>query len=114
MILVSFYQGSGELGMVVEGHAAAAPRGQDLICAAATTLAYTAAQAVQLLHHRGKLGKKPEICLKEGNARIRAAPRSEGTWEVTHSFWVVQAGFLLLEHHYPEHVKVLEALEFAD
>ena len=65
MITAKFYlkPSNGSIHMTLKGHAKAAPYGEDLICASATMLAYTVAQAVQFMHEQGKLKKKPKICL---------------------------------------------------
>ena len=93
--------------MTLKGHARAAPKGQDLVCASATTLAYTVAQAVQFFHEQGGiLSRKPKIDIREGNATVIATPTEEGYAEVLHAFWVVQCGIHLLAHNYPNHVEL--------
>ena len=49
MIHTHFFQKNGTVCMEMQGHAMTAPKGADLVCAAATTVAYTLAQAVQFL-----------------------------------------------------------------
>ena len=51
MITAKFYlkPSNGSIHMTLKGHAKAAPYGEDLICASATMLAYTVAQAVQFM-----------------------------------------------------------------
>lgn len=92
----------GLLGLSVCGHAAAAPRGEDLICGAVTTLAYTLAQAVSL--QQDQLQCPPEISLEEGEAVIAALPKPEAQAQVQHTFWVVQMGLRMLAHNYPQHI----------
>ena len=108
MITVRFYQkpSNGSIHMTLKGHAQAAPKGEDLVCASATMLAYTVAQAVQFMHEQGKLKKKPKISLKEGNATIIATPTEDGYAEALHTFWVAQCGIHVLQHNYPQHVKL--------
>ena len=61
MITARFYRkpSNGSIHMTLKGHADAAPKGEDLICASATMLAYTVAQAVQFMFENNKLKKKP-------------------------------------------------------
>ena len=108
MIFARFYQkpSNGSIHMTLKGHAEAAPKGEDLICSAATMMAYTVAQAVQFMMEQGKLKKKPKISLKEGSATIVVTPREEDYAEALHTFWVAQCGIHLLAHNYPQNVKL--------
>ena len=108
MITARFYQkpSNGSIHMTLKGHAEAAPKGEDLICASATMLAYTVAQAVQFMYEQGKLTKKPKISLREGNATIIATPTEDGYAEALHTFWVAQCGIHVLAHNYPQNVKM--------
>ena len=92
--------------MTIKGHADAAPKGEDLICASATMLAYTVAQAVQFMHESKKLKKKPKIHIKDGEATIIATPKEEAYAETLHTFWVAQCGVHVLAHNYPQNVKL--------
>jgi uncharacterized protein YsxB (DUF464 family) len=106
MIRAKFYTKDESIHMTLKGHAASAPYGEDLICSAATMLAYTVAQAVQFMMEQGKLKKKPKISLKEGSATIVVTPREEDYAEALHTFWVAQCGIHLLAHNYPQNVKL--------
>lgn len=106
MIKAKFYQKpeNGSIHMELKGHAQSAPIGEDLICSAATMLAYTVAQAVQFMYEQGKLTRKPKISLNEGRAVIVATPKEEDYAEALHTFWVAQCGIHVLRHNYPGHV----------
>lgn len=108
MITVKFYQkpGDGSIHMTLKGHSGAAPRGQDLVCAAATMLAYTAAQAVQFLHEQDKLVKKPKISIRDGYAVVIATPKEDAYPETLCAFWVAQCGAHVLAHNYPQQVRL--------
>ena len=113
MITARFYQkpSNGSIHMTLKGHADAAPKGEDLVCSAATMLAYTVAQAVQFMYEQDKLKKKPKIHIKDGEATIIATPTEDGFAEALHTFWVAQCGVHVLAHNYPgnvtlEHLKV--------
>ena len=108
MITVRFYQkpSNGSIHMTMKGHANAAPKGEDLVCASATMLAYTVAQAVKFLDEQGMLKKKPKISLKEGSATIIATPTEDGYAPVLHTFWVAQCGIHVLQHNYPQNVQL--------
>ena len=108
MITAKFYlkPSNGSIHMTMKGHAEAAPKGEDLVCASATMLAYTVAQAVQFMHEQGKLKKKPKISLREGNATIIVTPNEDDYAEALHTFWVAQCGIHVLAHNYPQNVKL--------
>ena len=106
MIRAKFYTKNDSIHMSLKGHAGAAPIGEDLICAGATMMAYTVAQAVQFMQDFGKLKKRPKISLNEGNADIVVTPREKDYAEALHTFYVAQCGIHLLAHNYPEHVKL--------
>ena len=108
MITAKFYQktANGSIHMMLKGHADAAPKGEDLVCSAATMVAYTAAQAVQFMFEQGRLKKKPKIHIKDGEAIIIATPTEDGYAEALHTFWVAQCGIHVLAHNYPQNVKL--------
>lgn len=108
MIDCRFYikRDNGSIHMTIRGHAKTAPSGQDLVCASATMLAYTVAQAVQFMFEQGKLKRKPKIDIKEGDATVIATPMDDEYAEALHTFYVAQCGAHVLAHNYPQHVKL--------
>lgn len=94
----------GALGLSVCGHAGAAVRGADPVCAGVTALCYTLAQA--LSDQRQLLREDPHICLLPGKGEIQARPKEEGAAAVEHTFRVVWTGLRLLSHNYPEYIKI--------
>ena len=108
MITARFYQkpSNGSIHMTLKGHANAAPKGADLICAAATQMAYTVAQVAQFYYEDGKLTQKPKIRIREGDAVVIATPTEDSYAEVLHAFWVAQAGIHVLTRNYPQYVKL--------
>ncbi|MBE6924420.1 MAG: ribosomal-processing cysteine protease Prp [Ruminococcaceae bacterium] len=107
MIFAKFdTRSDGSIRLVMKGHAGAAPKGEDLVCAGATTLAYTAAQAVLTLQEQGKLTRKPKMALSEGNALIIATPTQEGRQELEQAIGVVGLGLEMLSHNYPHCIRL--------
>jgi uncharacterized protein YsxB (DUF464 family) len=92
--------------MSVKGHAGTAPKGADLVCASATMLVYTVAQAMTFMHEQGYLEAKPHIKIREGKAVVSAIPKDEYSAEVLHTFWVAQCGGHVLAKNYPEAVSL--------
>lgn len=108
MITARFYQkpSNGSIHMTLKGHANNAPEGEDLVCAHATAVAYTVAQAIQFYHEQGKLKKKPKISIKKGDVTVIATPTEDGYAEILHTFWVGQCGIYVLAHNYPQNVEL--------
>lgn len=111
MIKVRFYRKvDGSVHMTMKGHAGAGPAGEDLVCAAATTLSYTAAQAVQFLYEQDMLAREPKIEIRDGDAVVIATPTRDSFAEVLHTFWVVQCGAHILACNYPRNVELEQFL----
>lgn len=95
---------SGSITMKLSGHAEQAKKGEDIVCAAASILAYTVAQTLQFMYEQGDLQKKPHIKLNEGDTVIVAKPKADTYAEALHTFFVAQVGYHLLAHNYPKYV----------
>ena len=90
------------VGMEVQGRFEEATKNTVRLDAGTVTLVYTLAQAVQLLSEQGLLAERPEIRICDGYANIMAKPKNDAMSEVLMSFWVVQSGFYILEHNFPQ------------
>lgn len=90
--------------LTLQGHAGAAPHGQDLVCAAVTGLVYALAQRMTELE--GAFEEVPVIRLEPGDAQISVVPKREYAAEVTAAFRLVETGLSLLQTHYPEQIQI--------
>ena len=108
MVKIHFWQekDKGSIHMKVKGHANYAPKGEDLVCSAATMLVYTVAQALSFMYEQGQLEEKPHIKIVEGKAVVVARPKEDYFAEVLHTFWVAQCGAHVLAKNYPEYVSL--------
>lgn len=108
MIKIHFWQekDKGSVHMKVKGHANVAPKGEDLVCASATMLVYTVAQAMMFMYEQGQLEEKPRIRIREGKAIVVAKPKEDYLAEVLHTFWVAQCGAHTLARNYPDAVSL--------
>ena len=106
MVKAEFFtnKDSGSITLKLTGHAGQAKSGEDIVCASASILGYTVAQAVQFMYEEGKLKKKPNLKLEKGDSLIVAKPKEEDYAECLHIFFVAQVGFHLLAHNYPKYV----------
>lgn len=115
MIRIQFFQKpeKGTLCLTMGGHSGTAPRGQDLICGAATMVCYTVAQALKFFQQDGKLKRPPKIRIRDGKATIIATPTEAGYAQVLNAFWVAQCGAMVLANNYPEHI-ALDCIRIKD
>ena len=101
MIQAVYYRKYNRL--TVKGHAKSAEPGRDLICAAASALAYTLAANVANMADNGQV-REPVMNMNEGDTEISCRPRHNLKATVTLVFDTVCAGFDLLAHQYPEYI----------
>ena len=106
MITASFSRDKDSITLRLKGHAGMAKKGEDIICASASILAYTVAQSLQFLYEEGGLEKRPLIRLDSGDAEITATPKHTSYKEALHIFFVAQVGYHLLAHNYPQYVEL--------
>lgn len=106
MIQVTIGDRDGTLWLSMEGHAGAAPKGQDIVCAAATMLMYTAAQAALDMGSRGELQRPPSVKLDEGNACAAFWPKKEALEKGRLVLDVIRRGLEVLGRRYPENVAI--------
>ena len=106
MIEVSFNREHEAISLKLSGHAGGGLKGHDIVCAAASILAYTIAQIVNVAYMKEGLKERPIVHMKEGNVLIRAKPKKEKNKEMEQAFLVAQTGYELLMHNYPDCVHV--------
>lgn len=86
--------------VIVKGHAGTAPKGEDLVCAAASILVYALAgleKLEQLGEHKARINS--------GYSMVRTEPLP-GLWpNVVTAYDAVCNGFAILQKQYPEAVK---------
>ena len=90
--------------LTIQGHAGAAPYGQNLVCAAVSALVYALAQ--RLTEQEGAFERPPVIRLEPGSAEITAFPSADYAVRVQEDFRLIQSGLCLMETHYPEQLKI--------
>lgn len=94
--------------LTVKGHAGQANLGQDIVCSAASILAYTVAQIVTAMESNGDFTKSPVVELADGNAIIDFTCKDDDTFaEAIRMTFFAQTGYRLLEANYPDYVKLI-------
>lgn len=91
-----------ETCLTIKGHAQSAPKGEDLICAAASILAYTAIAAVQDNDEK----YLPSITQHDGEMRISCNPSSSYITPCRRVLDTIYTGYEILANEYPDHVRV--------
>lgn len=104
MLRIEMARYGGTYILRLEGHAGQADVGQDVVCAAASILCYTAAQTALDLYDAGKLRKKPRVDVEAGDSTVTICPKRDKVAEVLIALRTIETGFALLAHHYPEYV----------
>ena len=106
MLTVKIYEDVQSLCLSMAGHAGVGQKGTDIVCAAASVLAYTAAAEMLQLHGQALLHTPPVIRLISGAARVEA----ENCRQSQAAFSVIATGFRLLAAQYPNNVKLEERI----
>lgn len=110
MVTVEYAHSEKAHCIQVYGHARSAPKGEDLVCCAASTLIYTAAQSALDLYEQGALRQFPDTILDSGNAQVAALALPETIEKVAQMFRTVATGFDMLARQYPEYLVYRETV----
>ena len=103
MIRVTQTDDGKTLALAVTGHAGKGPKGEDIVCAAATMLAYTLAQNVS--KYRLGLKGRPKIQMKEGDIIVRCRPKDRHRNQLRLVYETIGEGYRLLSFNYPDAVE---------
>ena len=105
---VSIDRDKREFSLSVKGHAGQAEAGQDIVCASASILAYTAAQIVLLADKDGELAETPTVDLESGDATISCRAKDDDIFvNMSHIIYTIAIGYRLLVEKYPQYVKLI-------
>ena len=101
MISVHIDIGEHRVELEMTGHSGMMPRGQDIVCSAASVLGWTAAQTLKEMQARGKVQEfKAEF--EPGRTYVEAETEDR---DARTAMRTIQRGYDLMRHRYPEHVK---------
>ena len=103
MISACIYTAGNVLSLELEGHAACAPAGHDLVCAAVSTLAFA---MDAYLDKEGLSVMRQETVLKPGRAKISVATVTQEEQRLRGVFEFAEAFLTLLEESYPENIEL--------
>ena len=107
MVVVRYWNGEdGSRNLRMQGHAGAAPKGQDLVCAGASTLALTLGKAATLMEEEELLAHPALVRLEAGDTAISVLPRREWASSADAIFWTILLGLSRLAQAYPQYVQL--------
>lgn len=89
----------------MNGHARSAECGKDIVCAAASMLLFTLAEALNGLERSGVV-ERSTFAIDNGSARISWTAAKGREAECVAACKAVCGGFRILAERYPRHVKV--------
>lgn len=100
---ISYNHELWECSLKVEGHAGYDEEGKDIVCASASILAYTLAQMLSYFGER----VEADVNLEIGNTTILCKCKDyRGFVKTVHAFNFAETGYQLLEHNYPQYVRL--------
>lgn len=105
MINITYRCEDGALTIRMRGHSGAAPKGDDLVCAACTALAYTLAQAV--FDASEHMEQPPAVELRDGFGKISCRPKTIYLPGMMAIYQAIYRGFEVLATSYPQHITVI-------
>jgi len=107
MVIVQYWNGEdGSRNLQMQGHAGSAPRGQNLVCAAASTLALTLSRAAARMEAEEMLERPAQVKLEVGDTAISVLPREDWVAVVDIVFWTILLGLSRLAQVYPQYVQL--------
>lgn len=89
--------------LTVEGHADSAPKGEDLVCSAASILVHTLSANVGNMVNAG-IAVNPETDIRDGYAKIRCRAVRGHENTVASIFQAVCVGFEILADKFPDYI----------
>jgi uncharacterized protein YsxB (DUF464 family) len=100
MIHITFVPQSFEL--TVDGHAGHGKKGEDIVCAAISTLFYTLGEA---LYQSEDMMLSPLVFEdKDGKGYIKCSPKEEYAGNIVRTYWSILVGMELVANNYPDNV----------
>lgn len=90
----------------LSGHAGAAEKGRDIVCAAASILAYAASGCAESLYADGHLAEPPICSIEAGDTTISVIAKDEDGYRTARTaLMAVEIGFFYVAAAAPDHVQ---------
>ena len=89
----------------VTGHAEHGKKGEDIVCAAISTLFYSLGEA--LYNTRYMMAEEIDFSDEDGNGHLSCKPKAEYEGNVSLMYWTILTGFELVAKNYKKNVNLL-------
>ena len=89
----------------ISGHAEHGKKGEDIVCAAISTLFYTLAQALYPYNNMTENGI--DFSNEDGYGHISCTPKAEYVQNITLIYWTIMSGFELVAENYKNNVSFI-------
>ena len=93
-----------KLELEIKGHAKHGKKGEDIVCAAVSTLFYTLGEA--LFASREMLTKEAVFKDENGKGLISCVPKPEYEGNIARTYWTILTGLELIEKNYKKNVRL--------
>jgi len=111
MIKVRIYSSGAAVGMELEGHAGSGEPGQDLVCAAASTLVFAVDELFSRMEADGRLELRQPPLVEKGRARLEVQPEGQSAAALEGAMELACCFFRLLQENYPENIEFYREYE---
>lgn len=111
MIQITYEKSANRV--TVSGHAGAAAKGSDIVCAAVSALVLTLGENIRVLHNTGVLTAYT-VDVKEGSAVLSCKAIAGMESVVRCIFGAVCCGFDLVQNMHPENVRYTEKFKIGN
>ena len=91
------------LTLEIKGHANHGKKGEDIVCAAISTLFYTLGEA--LYESSDMLEEAPIFKDEEGEGYLRCTPKEEYEGNIARTYWTILVGMQMMADQYKKNVK---------
>lgn len=88
----------------INGHAEHGKKGEDIVCAAISTLFYTLASSLYEVKHM--MAEDIDFSDEDGNGHISCNPKKEFEANVSLIYWTILNGFQMVADEYKKNVKL--------
>ena len=88
----------------ITGHAEHGKKGEDIVCAAISTLFYTLGEA--LYESREMMAEDIVFSDEDGNGHLSCKPKAEYEANISLIYWTILNGFELVSKNYKKNVKL--------
>ena len=109
--MINIFYDEKNYTLTIDGHAGYAKKGQDIVCAGVSTLAYTLSSYLQ------KMNKEQRLIyfyatLNDGRATIECLPKDNFIDEVSLVYDVVMNGLESIMRSYPDNVSIKNVISY--